>query len=123
MICHQTNKQTNKQLSIYYCSYLSTHLSSYQSQHILPKKSCSCLFYHILLENKYFWERHEPHYPPNQVKSCYYCTIKHVLLECKVFDDPRKHYFHANTMKDLFENVHMDYVLSFLKETGLYQKI
>ena len=35
----------------------------------------------------------------------------------------RKHYFHANTMKDLFENVHMDNVLSFLKETGLYQKI
>ena len=26
-------------------------------------------------------------------------------------------------MKDLFENVHMDNVLSFLKETGLYQKI
>ena len=31
------------------------------------------------------------------------CTIKHVLLECKVFNDTRKHYFHANTMKDLFE--------------------
>ena len=51
------------------------------------------------------------------------CTIKHVLLECKVLNDTRKRYFHANTMKDLFENVHMDNVLSFLKETGLYQKI
>ena len=51
------------------------------------------------------------------------CTIKHVLLECKVFDNTRKHYFHVNNMKDLFENVHMDNVLSFLKETGLYQKI
>ena len=51
------------------------------------------------------------------------CTIKHVLLGCKVFNDTRKRYFHANTMKDLFENVHMDNVLSFLKETGLYQKI
>ena len=51
------------------------------------------------------------------------CTIKHILLECKVFNDTRKHYFHANTMKDLFENVHTDNVLSFLKETGLYQKI
>ena len=50
-------------------------------------------------------------------------TIKHVLLECKVFNNTRKHYFHANTMKDLFENVHIDKVLSFLKETGLYQKI
>ena len=35
---------------------------------------------------------------------------KHVLLECKVFNDTRKHYFHANTKKDLFENVHMDNV-------------
>ena len=48
---------------------------------------------------------------------------KHVLIECKLFNDTRKRYFHANTMKDLFENVHMDNVLSFLKETGLYQKI
>ena len=37
--------------------------------------------------------------------------------------DTRKHYFHANTTKDLFENVHMDNVLSFLKETWLYQEI
>ena len=41
----------------------------------------------------------------------------------KVFNDTRKYYFHANTMKDFFENIHMDNVLSFLKETGLYQKI
>ena len=51
------------------------------------------------------------------------CTIKHLLLECKVFNDTRKRNFHAYTMKDVFENVHMDNVLSFLKETGLYQKI
>ena len=51
------------------------------------------------------------------------CTIKHVFLESKVFNDTRKHYFHANTIKDLFENIHMDNVLLFLKETGLYQKI
>ena len=44
-------------------------------------------------------------------------------IENKVFNDTRKHYFHANTMKDLFEIVQMDNVLSFLKETGLYQKI
>ena len=51
------------------------------------------------------------------------CTIKYVLLECKVFNNARKHYFYINTMKDLFENVHMDDVLLFLKENGLYQKI
>ena len=49
--------------------------------------------------------------------------MPNALLECKVFNNTRKHYFDASTMKDLFENVHMDDVLSFLKETGLYQKI
>ena len=44
-------------------------------------------------------------------------------LSVKFFNNTRKHYFHANTMKDLFENVHMYDVLLFLKETGLYQKI
>ena len=39
------------------------------------------------------------------------CTTKHILLECKGFNDTRKHYFHANTMKDLFENIHMDDVV------------
>ena len=59
-----------------------------------------------------------------QCSTCHTpCRIKHVLLECKVFNNTRKHYFHANTMKHLFENVHMDDVLSFLKETGLYKKI
>ena len=43
------------------------------------------------------------------------CTIKHVLLESKVFNDTRKHYFHANTMKDLFENIHMDDVFVVLE--------
>ena len=56
-----------------------------------------------------------------QCSTCHTpCTIKYVLLECKVFNDIRKRYFHANTMKDLFENVHMDNGLSFLTETGLY---
>ena len=49
--------------------------------------------------------------------------IKHILLESKLLNNTRKHYFHTNTIKDLFENVHMDDVLSFLKETGFYQKI
>ena len=40
-------------------------------------------------------------------------------VKCKVFNNTRKHYFHANTMKDLFKND----VLLFLKETGLHQKI
>ena len=40
-----------------------------------------------------------------------------------IFNDTWKHDFHANTMKDLFENVLMDNVLLFLKKIRLYQKI
>ena len=47
---------------------------------------------------------------------------KYILLECKAFNTTRKPYFQIRNMKDLFENSHMDDVLSFLKETGLYQK-
>ena len=50
------------------------------------------------------------------------CIIKHILFECKVFNITRKRYFQIRNMKNLFENVPMDDVLSFLKETGLYQK-
>ena len=75
----------------------------------------------ILKYTKNHSARHAKH---PQCSTCQTpCTIKHVLLECKVFNDTRKRYFHANTMEDLFENVHMGNVLSFLKETGLYQKI
>ena len=49
-----------------------------------------------------------------------YAKLNHVLLECKVFNSTRKRYFQIRNMKDLFENFHIDDVLSFLKEIGLY---
>ena len=51
------------------------------------------------------------------------CTVKHFLLECRIFAPIRKRFFNANNMKDLFEKVDMDNILSFLREVGLYQKI
>ena len=35
----------------------------------------------------------------------------------------KKRFFHANNMKDLFENVNIDDILSFLREIKLYQKL
>ena len=50
-------------------------------------------------------------------------TIKHILIECRTFPVIRKRFFKVNNLTDLFENVKIDDILSFLRETELYQKI
>ena len=51
------------------------------------------------------------------------CTVKHILAECGALAIARNQYLKNNNMKDIFENIHMDGILSFLRETGLYLKI
>ena len=51
------------------------------------------------------------------------CTVKHILIECRTFAVIRKRFFKVNNLTDLFENVKIDDILSFLGETELYQKI
>ena len=48
------------------------------------------------------------------------CTVKHILIECRAFAVIRKRFFKVTS---LTENVKIDDVLSFLRETGLYEKI
>ena len=50
-------------------------------------------------------------------------TVNHILIECRTFAVIRKRFFKVNNLTDLFENVKIDDILSFLKETELYQKI
>ena len=50
------------------------------------------------------------------------CTVKHILIECRAFTVIRKQFFKVNSLIDLFEYVKIDDVLSFLRETGLYEK-
>ena len=51
------------------------------------------------------------------------CTVKHILIECRTFAVIRKRFFKVNNLTDLFENVKIDDILSFLRETELlYQK-
>ena len=45
------------------------------------------------------------------------------LIEFRAFAVIRKWFFKVNSLTDLFENVKIDDVLSFLRETELYQKI
>ena len=51
------------------------------------------------------------------------CTVKHILIECRTFAVIRKRFFKVNNFTDLFENIKIDDILSFLRETELYQKI
>ena len=51
------------------------------------------------------------------------CTVKHILIECRTFAVIRKRFFKVNNLTDLFQNVKIDDILSFLRETELYQKI
>ena len=50
------------------------------------------------------------------------CTVKHILIECRTFAVIRKRFFKVNNLTNLFENVKIDEILSFLRETELYQK-
>ena len=50
------------------------------------------------------------------------CTVKQILIECRAFAVIRKRFFKVNNLNDLFENVKIDDILSFLRETELYQK-
>ena len=50
------------------------------------------------------------------------CTVKHILIECRTFAVIRKRFFKVNNLTDLFENVKIDVLLSFLREIELYQK-
>ena len=50
------------------------------------------------------------------------CMVKHILIEYRTFAVIRKRFFKVNNLTDLFENVKIDDILSFLRETELYQK-
>ena len=47
-------------------------------------------------------------------------TVKYFLIECGDLVLTRQHFFNANNLKDLFENVDIDDILS-LREIKLYQ--
>ena len=51
------------------------------------------------------------------------CTVKHILIECRAFAVIWKRFFKVTSLIELFENIKIDDVLSFLRETGLYEKI
>ena len=51
------------------------------------------------------------------------CTVKHILIECRIFTVIRKRFFKVNNLTDLFENVKIDDILCFSRETEFHKKI
>ena len=47
----------------------------------------------------------------------------HILIECRTFAVIRKRFFKENNFTDHFENVKIVNILSFLRETELYQNM
>jgi hypothetical protein len=50
-------------------------------------------------------------------------TVKHILLKCTALSAIRQQYYDAKDLYYLFNDVLLFYILSFIKEIGLYNKI
>ena len=59
-------------------------------------------------------------YPFSHVRQLARLNIR---IECRAFAVIRKRFFKVTSLTELFENIKIDDVLSFLQETGLYEKI
>ena len=52
-----------------------------------------------------------------------YITVKHILTDCIDFSEDRNKYFHVTDLKQLFQDVSVDNILSFLKHINLFNKL
>ena len=50
-------------------------------------------------------------------------TVRHFLLECGDFAQVRNNCFHVNNMKELFQDIHIDSIMTFLRQINLFNKI
>ena len=50
-------------------------------------------------------------------------TVRHFMLDCADFGRERRSHFQVNNLKDLFKDVSVENILSFLKNVNLFNKI
>ena len=50
-------------------------------------------------------------------------TVRHFLLECGDFAQVRNNCFHVDNMKELFQDIHIDSIMTFLRQLNLFNKI
>ena len=47
-------------------------------------------------------------------------TVRHFLLECGDFAQVRNNCFHVDNMKELFQDIHIDSIMTFLRQINLF---
>ena len=50
-------------------------------------------------------------------------TVRHFLLECGDFAQVRNNCFHVDNMKELFQDIQIDSIMTFLRQINLFNKI
>ena len=50
-------------------------------------------------------------------------TVRHFLLECGDFAQVRNNCFHVDNMKELFQDIHIDSIMTLLRQINLLNKI
>ena len=50
-------------------------------------------------------------------------TVRHFLLECGGFALVRNNCFHVDNMKELFQDIHIDSIMAFLRQINHFNKI
>ena len=50
-------------------------------------------------------------------------AMRHSLMECGDFAQVRNNCFHVDNMKELFQVIRIDSIVTFLKEKNLFNKI
>ena len=50
-------------------------------------------------------------------------TVRHFLLECGNFAQVRNNCFHVDNMKQLFQHIHIDSIMTFLRQINLFNRI
>ena len=50
-------------------------------------------------------------------------TVRHCLLECGDFAQVRNDCFHFDNVKQLFQDIHIDSIMTFLRQINLFNKI
>ena len=72
---------------------------------------------HTRLTNKHYFEIPLEHPICHLYRSNSRLDVDHILLNCTHLNTIRIRYYHAQSMKDLFEKINPDKILGFLKET------
>ena len=88
-------------------------------QYSVPK--CSTKSYNILLENSLTFEKVSDYSFSVSCNEPF--TVKHSLITCIEFHHIRTKYFHAKTVKELYNVSSVDKIIRFLKEINLFSKL